>query len=117
MQLISIWYHLSDLQTEAMVNDSFSTMRFCNLRIEDRVPDHSTLSRFRKELTHKKAYDRMDKKINIQLGSHKLIVKGIAINHYLIGRKNTTKPLVKRGESLNEPLGVSNDGLALEPLD
>ena len=75
MQLISVWYNLSDVQTEAMVNDSLSAMRFCALRIEDSVPDHNTLSRFRKERTQKKAYDRMLKKINVQLNSHKLIVK------------------------------------------
>lgn len=75
MQLISIWYNLSDVQTEAMVTDSLSAMRFCDLRIEDRVPDHSTLSRFRTELTRKKSYDRMLRKINAQLSSHKLIVK------------------------------------------
>jgi len=75
MQLISIWYNLSDVQTEAMVNDSLSAMRFCNLSIEDSVPDHSTLSRFRTELTQKKAYDRLLKKINSQLNTHKLIVK------------------------------------------
>ena len=75
MQLISIWYDLSDVQTEAMVNDSLSAMRFCDLSIEDSVPDHSTLSRFRTELTQKKAYDRMLRKINSQLSSHKLIDK------------------------------------------
>ena len=76
MQLISIWYNLSDVQTEAMVNDSLSAMRFCNLSIEDSVPDHSTLSRFRTELTQKKAYDRILRKINSQLSWHKLILKG-----------------------------------------
>ena len=75
MQLISTWYDLSDVQTEAMVDDSLSAMRFCDLSIEDSVPDHSTLSRFRTELTQKKAYDRMLRKINSQLSSHKLIVK------------------------------------------
>lgn len=75
MQLISIWYNLSDVQTEAMVNDSLSAMRFCDLSIEDSVPDHSTLSRFRSELTKKKAYERMFRKINKQLRVHKLIVK------------------------------------------
>ena len=76
MQLISIWYDLSDVQTEAMVNDSLSAMRFCDLSIEDSVPDHSTLSRFRTELTQKKSYDRLLKKINRQLTSHQLIIKG-----------------------------------------
>lgn len=78
MQLISIWYDLSDVATEDMVNDSISAMRFCGLHIEDSVPDHSTLSRFRKELSEKKSYDRMLRKINEQLGKHRLIVKGCA---------------------------------------
>lgn len=76
MQLISIWYNLSDVQTEAMVNDSLIAMRFCDLSIEDSVPDHSTLSRFRTELTRKRSYDRMLRKINNQLLSHKLIIEG-----------------------------------------
>lgn len=76
MQLISVWYGLSDVKTEEMVNDSLSMMDFCGLKIEDGVPDHSTLSRFRTELTQKKAYDRLLKKINQQLTKRKLIVKG-----------------------------------------
>ena len=61
-QLISVWHSLSDLQTEAMVNDSFSAMRFCGLSIEDNVPDHSTLSRFRTELTWGKSIGLFIKK-------------------------------------------------------
>jgi IS5 family transposase len=58
MLLIGIWYDLSDEKVEESVNDSLSMMRFCDLDIEDRVPDHSVLSRFRSELTVKKAFDR-----------------------------------------------------------
>ena len=47
MQLISIWQDLSDVLTERMLNDSLSAMRFCDMSIEDTVPDHSTLTRFR----------------------------------------------------------------------
>lgn len=50
MHLISKWYRLSDTQTESMVYDSISALRFCGLTIEDSVPGHSTLSRFKKEL-------------------------------------------------------------------
>ena len=74
MQLISVWYNLSDVQTEEMVNDSLSAMRFCGLNIEDDVPDHSTLSRFRSQLTQKKSYDRMLRKVNKQLKSKKIIL-------------------------------------------
>ena len=80
MTLLSHWYGLSDEKTEDMVNDNLSAMLFCGLQLEDDVPDHSTLSRFRTELTEKKAYDRLLRKINKQLESKKIKVtqgKGI----------------------------------------
>jgi IS5 family transposase len=75
MLLLGIWYDLSDEKVEESVNDSLSMMRFCDLDIEDSVPDHSVLSRFRTELTSKKAFDRLLKKINRQLVDHKVIIK------------------------------------------
>jgi len=74
MQLISVWYDLSDVQTEEMVNDSLSAMKFCNLTIEDHVPGHSTLSRFKKELIEKNAMDKILKKVDDQLSGHNLKV-------------------------------------------
>lgn len=75
MVLISEWYDLSDTQTESMVNDSLSAMKFCNLTIEDSVPGHSTLSRFKKELRDKEVYDRILSRLNDQLESQKLYVE------------------------------------------
>jgi IS5 family transposase len=75
MLLIGIWYGLSDERVEDMVNDSLSAMRFCNLSVEDDVPDHSVLSRFRTELTQKKSFDRLLKKVNRQLDRHGVILK------------------------------------------
>jgi len=49
------------------VNDSLSAMKFCNLTIEDSVPAHSTLSRFKKELRDKGAHDRILTSFNEQL--------------------------------------------------
>jgi IS5 family transposase len=72
MQLISIWYDLSDVQTEAMVNDSLSAMKFCNLTIEDNVPGHTTLSRFKKVLADKNAMDKILAVIHSQLTDHEL---------------------------------------------
>ena len=72
MLLPGIWYDLSDEKVEESVNDSLSMMRFCDLEIEDKVPDHSALSRFRTELTEKKSFDRLLKRINRQLVSHSL---------------------------------------------
>jgi len=75
MMLISDWYDLSDTQTESMVNDSLSAMKFCGLTIEDSVPGHSTLSRFKKELKDKNAYDPILQKFLEQLSAHNLTIE------------------------------------------
>lgn len=75
MLLIGIWYDLSDEKTEDMVSDSLSAMSFCDLKLEDEVPDHSTLSRFRSELIEKKAFDRIFRKLNSQLKTRGIMVK------------------------------------------
>ena len=74
MLLISIGYNLSDEQTQDMILDSLSAMDFCSLKLEDDVPDHSTLSRFRSELAAKKAFDRILRKLNAQLKDKGIMV-------------------------------------------
>ena len=74
MLLIGIWYNLSDEQTQDMALDSLSAMDFCGLKLEDHVPDDSTLSRFRSELAAKKAFGRMLKKLNAQLKDKGIMV-------------------------------------------
>ena len=66
MQLISVWYGLSDVKTEDLTMDSISFCRFCGLELMDSVPDHSTLFRFRSELTRKKLYQPIMLMINKQ---------------------------------------------------
>jgi IS5 family transposase len=56
MMLLQTWYNLSNPQVEEMVNENLSAMRFCELELEYDVPDHSTLSRFRKELVEEKSH-------------------------------------------------------------
>lgn len=75
MQLLQIWYNLSDPGVEDYINDSLGAMRFCGLQLEDSVPDHSTLSRFRSELVAKKSYDRLLKRINQQLKKKGVMLK------------------------------------------
>ena len=80
MLLISKWYDLSDAQTEIMVNDSLSAMKFCNLRIEDSIPGHSTLSRFKRDLKETGVCDNLLDMINRQLADHQVKVrKGKAV--------------------------------------
>lgn len=51
MSLLQTWYGLSDYEVEIQVNDSLSFMKFTGLKIDDAVPDHSVLSRFRSAMT------------------------------------------------------------------
>lgn len=76
MLLVGIWYGIGDERTEEMANDSLSVMKFCGLRLEDKVPDHSVLSRFRTELTKAGAMDEILIHINRQLQTRGIMVKG-----------------------------------------
>ena len=114
MLLVEIWNGLSDVETEDHLNDSISAMRFCGLDLEDKVPDHSTLSRFRTALTKAKAMDKLLKAVNKQLESHKLIVKtGIKVDASL-----TASPLKPKGKTKYEIAeDRKEDKISQEQLD
>jgi IS5 family transposase len=65
----------SDYEVEEKVNDSLSFMQFVGLQLEDEVPDHSVISRFRTEMTKQDAYEKIFEQINEQLEAKGLIVK------------------------------------------
>lgn len=75
MCLLQTWYGLSDYEVEEKVNDSLSFMQFVGLKLEDEVPDHSVVSRFRTEMTKQDAYEKIFEQINEQLEAKGLIVK------------------------------------------
>ena len=75
MMLLQAWYNLSDMGVEDMVNDTLSANAFCGLRVEDTVPDHSTLSRFRSELTEKRAMHGLLAKFNGHFGHQGVLVQ------------------------------------------
>ena len=79
MCLLQTWYKLSDYGLEEQVNDSLSAMRFCDLQLEDDIPDHSVVSRFRKALSDQGAWDVLLQAINEQLEAKQVIVKQGAI--------------------------------------
>ncbi|XOD68173.1 MAG: transposase [Flavobacteriales bacterium Tduv] len=50
MRLLNHWYDLSDVGTEELMKESLSCMHFCGFRLEDQIPDHTTLCNFRSEI-------------------------------------------------------------------
>lgn len=67
------------LGVEEQVHDSFSFMRFCGLQLEDDLPDHSIVCRFRKRLNKQGAWDVLLQAVNEQLEAHPVVVKQGAI--------------------------------------
>ncbi len=49
-------------------------MRFLGLNLEDNVPDHSVLSRFRTRLTAAHAWDSLLAQINRQIEAHNMML-------------------------------------------
>ena len=96
MSLLQTWYGMSDYETEERINDSISFGKFCDLTLDQCSPDHSTLCRFRKEMTEKKAYDELFKEFNKQLSTHGIIVKGGAI----VDASIIDTPLKPKGKNL-----------------
>jgi IS5 family transposase len=75
MSLLQTWYGLSDYEVEDQVNDRISFSRFVGIAMDETVPDHSVVSRFRTELTQKRAYNKLLISINKQLEKKGIIIK------------------------------------------
>lgn len=106
MGLLQTWYGLSDYEVEEKVNDSLSFMKFVGLTLEDDVPDHSVLSRFRTELTPKGAYEKLMEHINGQLEAKGILLKKGAI----VDASITDSPRKPRGRKQYEVVEDREEG-------
>lgn len=98
MCLLQTWYGLSDYEVESQLNDSISFSKFCGLTLDNVSPDHSTLSRFRSEMTKAGAFEKLFKLMNKQLEKHKIIVKTGAI----VDASIIDSPLKPKGKPIYE---------------
>lgn len=73
--LLQRWYGLSDPGLESALADRLSFMRFCGLSLEDRTPDHTTLWRFREQLTRGGLMDALFAELTRQLVAANVLVK------------------------------------------
>jgi IS5 family transposase len=73
--LLQRWYSLSDPELEEALSDRLSFRRFVGLSLEEEVPDHSTLSRFRKQMAQRRLGERVFAEVNRQLERRGLMVK------------------------------------------
>ena len=69
------WHDSSDVGMEEALQDRLSFRRFAELRLMDAVPDHSTISRFRKKITERGLARALFAEVNRQLEAKGMLVE------------------------------------------
>lgn len=83
--LLQSWYNLSDEATEEALSDRISFARFTGFSLEDNIPDHTTICRFRNLLIEKDILKSLLEEINKQLVQQgKIVKKGCAVDASII---------------------------------
>ena len=114
IELLRVWYGLSDEGVEEMVNDRISFSRFVGLSLAEPAPDSTTVLRFRSAMAEAGTLDQVIREINRQLEAQGLVVKSGAI----IGMSVTDSPRRSRGGGGHAPGGAQAErgrGGALDP--
>lgn len=75
MSLLQHCYGLSDPQCEELVSDRMSWRRFTGLGLQDKVPDETTLVRFRQRLMEHGLHEKLLQLVNRQLEQKGFILK------------------------------------------
>lgn len=73
--LLQAWYGLSDSELEYRLGDSLAFGRFVGLSLEDEVPDHTTLCRFRNRLIGARLLETLFAELDRQLEAAGLVLK------------------------------------------
>jgi len=106
--LLGVWHGLSDPDLEEQLRDRISFRRFAGFSLSDRTPDHSTLWRFREELTRDGSINQVFEEINRQLAVKGLIVKrGTLIDASFLQAR--ARPPAKSKKDKDEPTRPSAD--------
>jgi IS5 family transposase len=96
--LLGAWHGLGDPELEAALGDRLSFRRFAGLALDQPVPDHSTLWRFRDELRRLELLDAVFAEVNRQLERRGLIVKaGTLVDATLVAAAAAEPPKQKGG--------------------
>jgi len=96
--LLGGWHGLGDPELEAVLGDRLSFRRFAGLALDEPVPDHSTLWRFRDQLRRLGLAETAFAEVNRQLERQGLVVKaGTLVDATLIPAAAAEPPKQKGG--------------------
>ena len=83
--LLQSWYELSDLDMEVALYDRYSFSRFVGLSLDEEIPDHTTICRFRNLLAEKELLQKLLNEVNGQLAAKgKLVKAGCVVDATII---------------------------------
>jgi IS5 family transposase len=97
--LLQAWYGLSDPEMENAMDDRLSFGRFAGLSLEDEVPDHSTIWRFRERLAKSGLDQALFEDVARQLeGAGFVVKKGTLIDASLVSSA-ARRPRMSEGKT------------------
>jgi len=103
--LLQSWYQLSDPGLEKQLARDLLFRRFVDISVSERIPDHSTLWRFRNLLEAKGLYRELLDAINLQLSEQGLLIRSgevSIIDASVIEAKNTRPKKGKDGKNTQD---------------
>jgi len=95
--LLQQWYGLSDPGLEEAVDDRLSFRRFAGLLLDEGVPDHSTVWRFRQNLAKAGLGEALFDEINRQLDARGLMIRRATLIDATIVKAAVAPPPAKEG--------------------
>lgn len=102
MLLLQHFYNLSDPGCEEAVNDSLSFRRFCGISLTGRVPDETTLVRFRQKIIKHGLHVKFLELINNCLSAHGLMVRKVTLVDATLVEASTKPPRKDKNVLENE---------------
>lgn len=96
--LLQRWYGLSDPAMEEALYDRLSFRRFAGLALEDDTPDHSTIFRFRDELTRRGLMAKLLAELMCQLDGKGMILKQGTLIDATIIQSAARRPRLAEGK-------------------
>jgi transposase, IS5 family len=101
--LLQQWHRLSDPELEAALEDRISFREFAGVPLNQQVPDHSTISRFRAQLAARGLDQALFSEVSAQLEHQQLVIKrGTLIDASLVRAAVKEPSTGDRGENLGQ---------------
>jgi transposase, IS5 family len=97
--LLQAWHGLSDPEMEASLDDRMSFRRFAGFSVDDRVPDHATIWRFRQKLVDRQLDQSLLAEVTRQLDTRGLVVKRGTLIDASLTQSAARRPTMNEGKT------------------